>query len=158
MNMKLRHASSDDENFLFKLFASIRAIEFESIPLPKEQMDTLLKIQFHAQAKQYSEFYPGADNNVILIDDMPAGRLYVDRTSQEIRLVDIAFLPEHQGSGLGTELLHGLVQEADETGLPIRLQVDQTNRAQKLYLRMGFKAIGENDIRIEMEKAPVSAL
>jgi hypothetical protein len=36
---------------------------------------------------------------MILVDGVPAGRLYVHRRPAEIRLVDITFLPELRGGG-----------------------------------------------------------
>ena len=50
---------------------------------------------FDAQHAYYQEHYAGAAFDVILVDGQPAGRLYVARESDEIRIIDIALLPEY---------------------------------------------------------------
>jgi ribosomal protein S18 acetylase RimI-like enzyme len=48
-----------------------------------------------------------------------------------------------------------IIQEADNIGLPIRLQVLKVNtRAMAFYQRLGFKTTGESDTHFLMEKLP----
>ena len=67
-------------------------------------------MQFDAQHAHYQEHYAGAAFDVILVDGQPAGRLYVAREADEIRIVDIALLPEFCNRGIGTTLLRGCKQ------------------------------------------------
>ena len=46
---------------------------------------------------QYQEHYAGAAFDLILVDGQPAGRLYVAREGDEIRIVDIALLLDRRG-------------------------------------------------------------
>jgi GNAT superfamily N-acetyltransferase len=49
----------------------------------------------------------------------PAGRrLYVAREGDEIRIIDIALLPDYCNRGIGTTLLRGLQSEAAAAGKP----------------------------------------
>ena len=59
-------------------------------------------MQLDAQHTYYQEHYDGAAFDVILVDAQPAARLYVDRQDDEIRIVDIALLPEYCNRGFGT--------------------------------------------------------
>ena len=58
------------------------------------QKTAFVEMHFDAQHAYCQEHYAGAAFNVILVDGQPAGRLYVAREDDEIRIVDIALLPE----------------------------------------------------------------
>jgi ribosomal protein S18 acetylase RimI-like enzyme len=90
------------------------------------------------------------------VDGRPAGRLYVGRWPQTIRIVDIALLPEHRGVGVGTRLLGGLLAEADAAGKPVSIHVERFNPAMRLYRRLGFEELEDKGVYVLMER-PVSA-
>jgi ribosomal protein S18 acetylase RimI-like enzyme len=68
-------------------------------------------------------------------------------------LATVALLPEHQGRGIGTDLVNMVLAEGRRHNLPVRLQVLKVNRARKLYERLGFKAYGESETHVHMERA-----
>jgi ribosomal protein S18 acetylase RimI-like enzyme len=78
----------------------------------------------------------------------------VDRWADQIRLVDVALLPEHRGSGLGTALLESLLAEGRETGLPVSIHVEYNNPALNLYRRLGFRHVDSNGIYYLMRWEP----
>lgn len=80
----------------------------------------------------------------MLINGEPGGRLYVDESSHEIRLIDIALLPEQRGHGIGTTLITQLMTRARNTDKTLSLQVEAHNRALRLYLRLGFIRTAEH--------------
>ena len=86
-------------------------------------------MQFHAQADWYRQHYADASFDVVLVDGEPAGRLYLHRGETEIRIVDIALLPEHRGSGIATSLLRDLLAEADAAGKSVTIHVERLNPA-----------------------------
>jgi ribosomal protein S18 acetylase RimI-like enzyme len=83
---------------------------------------------------------------VIEVDGRPAGRLYVDRRPQEIRLVEISLLPEHRGSGVGSRLIRSLLEEARESARMVTIHVEKVNRALRLYERMGFEIVADKGV------------
>ena len=93
---------------------------------------------------------------MILAGDEPAGRLYVARWEDEIRIVDIALLPAFRGRGIGGALLGDLIAEADAAGKPLSIHVEQNNPARSLYERLGFEEAGEFGVYVLMKRAPVS--
>lgn len=93
---------------------------------------------------------------MIVVDGEPAGRLYVARWEREIRIVDIAVLPAFRGRGVGTELLHRLMEEADAARKPLTIHVERENPARTLYDRLGFRPAGEHGVYVLMERAPAS--
>lgn len=98
-----------------------------------------------AQQRQFfSRGFTPRDTSMILVAGREVGRLDVVHSRWEFFFGLIELLPEVQGCGLGSEIVRDLQVEAGEKQLPIRLQVMKTNdRAQRLFLRLGFKATGE---------------
>ena len=101
--------------------------------------------------RHYQEHYAGAAFDVILVDGQPAGRLYVAREEDEIRIVDIALLPEYRNRGIGTTLLRGLQSEAAAAGKPLRIHVERFNPALRLYERLGFRRSTDRGVYLFME-------
>ena len=84
----------------------------------------------------------------------PAGRLYVDRLAAEIRVVDIALLPEFRGRGIGRALLEDILAEGERRGLPVTIHVEQGNRARALYERLGFEQVSDTGVYALLQRMP----
>ena len=143
MAIDLRPFQLADKSFLYKLYSDTRADELAAWNWSEEQQDAFLKQQFVAQQRSYDAL-PNADHQIILKDGRPIGRIIVIRNDEEIRLVDVALLAEWRNQGIGTSLIQALLSEAKSDGKPMKLQVLNTNRAIRLYQRMGFEIVGEN--------------
>jgi ribosomal protein S18 acetylase RimI-like enzyme len=114
-------------------------------------------MQFVAQHKFYMEQFSAADFHIVELHDQPIGRLYVDRREDEIRIIDIALLPEHRNKGIGSALLKDILTEAHAAALPVRIHVERNNPALGLYQRLGFREIGDQGVYLLMECPPDSA-
>jgi GNAT superfamily N-acetyltransferase len=136
--LKLRPVSSNDDGFLIKLYASSRAEEMAGLPWDQDQRDSFMQMQFAAQQQDYKRRFPDGDHRLLLVDGEPAGRVYLARSGKEIRILDIALLPEHRNKGIGTGVIKGLLDEAARTQRPIRVYVEQFNPAMRLFERLGF--------------------
>jgi ribosomal protein S18 acetylase RimI-like enzyme len=154
MSFSLRPVSHDDEAFLFQVYASTRTEEMALVPWNDEQKQAFLRMQFNAQAQSYRQQFSAAEYHVILHDGVPAGRFIVDRSNERILLVDIALLPDHRRLGLGSALISDLKAEAQETGRPLHLDVENFNPAYRLYERLGFEKIDEAGFYWRMEWRP----
>ena len=150
----LRPVTSDDEPFLYRVYASTREDELAPLGWDETQKEAFLRMQFNAQHVFYQEQFTSADFNIILAEDKPIGRLYVDRRDDEIRIVDIALLPEHRNSGIGSALLDDLLTEAAAVSKPVRIHVERFNPALRLYDRLGFIQVGDNGVYYLMEWSP----
>ena len=109
----------------------------------EEMKAAFVRQQFEAQHAWYRDHYEGAQFDVILVDGVPAGRLYVHRRESEIRLVDITLLPEFRKGGIGTSLLRDLLAEGEAAGKPVTIHVEVFNPAMRLYERLGFHPVEE---------------
>ena len=134
----LRPSADEDRAFLFRVYASTRWEELEAVPWTAEQKEAFLHQQFEAQDSDYRRNYEEASFDVIELAGEPVGRLYVDRRTDDIRVVDISLLPEHRGAGIGTRLLSELLEEGARTNKRVSIHVETHNPARRLYERLGF--------------------
>jgi len=147
----LRPVQPDDQRFLLELYRTTRAEEMAAWGLDAAQMESVLQLQFTARERHYDIAFPESEHKIILCDNRPAGRILVFRSEREIRLVDIALLPDYRGSGIGASLISGLIAEAQTTGKPVTLHVTKSSRAMRLYERLGFQVASDigTDYRME---------
>ena len=132
MKITLRPVCPDDEVFLFELYSSTRIEEVTAWGWDTEQQEAFLKMQFAAQQQGYRVQFPQATHRIVLLNDCPMGRIITLSGEHEIRLIDIALLPEHRGVGIGTNLIQDILAEAKQTGKTVRLHVSRSNRAIRL--------------------------
>ena len=153
-SVTLRQIGPGDETWLARIYASTREEELAQVAWGPAQRDAFLAQQFAAQRQYYSEVYPAADYRLILRDGAPAGRLYVNRGAEEIRIVDIALLPEHRNAGIGSELLRELMTEAAASGKPLTIHVERFNPALRLYARLGFRPRADRGVYLLLGWSP----
>jgi ribosomal protein S18 acetylase RimI-like enzyme len=151
-----RRIQPEDGPFLYQVYAGTRTEELAQVDWPDEQKEAFLRMQFEAQHRVYQENYQGADFFVILKDAEPIGRLYIIRWEEEIRIIDIALLPGHRNSGIGTALLKDIQAEAAQAGKPVRIHVEIFNPALRLYERLGFRTIEDRGVYYFMEWSPTA--
>ncbi len=147
----LRSVTDDDDDFLRRVFSSTRG-DVLAAPLSADERDTFLDFQYRAQRSDYERRFPRAQHSIVLVEGEPHGRVWIDRNPDEIRLLDIALLPEHQGRGTGRVLLERLVDEARVAGRPLRHSVASNNPdALRFYRRLGFTVIDDLGMYMLME-------
>ncbi len=150
----LRPVGVADRAFLRGLYASTRAEEMALAGWSLDEIAAFLEMQFEAQDRYYRQQFSGARFAVIEAAGVPIGRLYVDRRTDEIRVIDIALLPAERGRGIGGMLMRGILAEAAAAGLPVRIHVERWSRALSLYRRLGFRPIADQGVYWLMERPP----
>jgi ribosomal protein S18 acetylase RimI-like enzyme len=141
--LTLRPEREDDLEFLYNLYASTRADEMALTDWADAEKKAFLRMQFDAQRAHYLAHYRTARFDVIEQAGVAIGRLYVVRWPDDIRIIDIALLPEHRRQGAGGGLLHALLDEAAATERSVSIHVEVFNPAMTLYQRLGFEPTGE---------------
>lgn len=142
----LRPQTQEDYAFLTRLYVSIRWQEVQRV----EQWDdatrlAFLEDQYSKQHRHYTTYYTRSDFMIIQQDGQPIGRLLLDRGHPaDLRVVDIALLPEARGRGLGQAFLAAVQEEARSEGKKVSIHVEQENPAKRLYNRMGFRDISQS--------------
>jgi len=154
----LRPVQPEDEDFLLSVYASTRAEEMALVNWDEAQRQAFLRMQFKAQFEQYHARFPDAAYSIILFRGARAGRFWVGRAPDQIRLLDIAILPQYQNRGIGSALLKDLIAEARETRRPLRHMVYKFNLAAlRFYQRLGFSLLEEAGLYLHMELLPSAA-
>jgi ribosomal protein S18 acetylase RimI-like enzyme len=136
--LTFRRSTDADLPFLARVYASTRAEELAVTPWSDAQKAAFLDMQFRAQHADYRKNYPEADWLVTMRAGEDIGRLYIERWPTQHCLIDIAFLPQHRGKGLGAALLRDLMDEAAAAGRTVSIYVEKFNPAMRLYRRLGF--------------------
>ena len=150
----LRPATARDHTTVFRLYVATRSDEMNQTPWSPAQRDVFLRSQFEARRLSYARDFPEAKMWIIVGGGEDIGAMTVQRTKDEIRIVDMALFPAHRGAGIGRHLLETLQFEAAHARRPLRLSVRKSNPARRLYERLGFSPIGFAGDYIRMEWTP----
>ncbi|HEY0832744.1 MAG TPA: GNAT family N-acetyltransferase [Azospirillum sp.] len=154
LGLRLRLETEEDESFLRRLYISVRWEELAPTGWPNEQKVAFLEQQFGLQTLHYRKFYHDAAFGIVEVDGMPVGRLYLLQTAVDLRIVDVSFLPDWRGKGLGGDLIRSVFDLGRAAGTRVSINVEVFNPARRLYERLGFTPVEEKGIYILMEWRP----
>jgi ribosomal protein S18 acetylase RimI-like enzyme len=139
--LSLRAASTADLQRLAEIYATTRSDELASVPWSDAQKKTFTDSQSRQQEAHYALHYPNAERLVVERGETVIGRIYVDTTAKEVRLMEVTLLPAFRNQGIGTSLTGAFVDYADALGLPSSLHVEPFNPAKRMYERLGFATL-----------------
>ena len=151
LGLGFREETEADIPFLSSLYASTRLEELTPVPWSDAQKAAFLAQQFSAQRAHYRRHYEGAEWLVVVHHSEAVGRLYIAEWPREIRIVDIALIPQARGQGFGTALLLDLIVEATAAGKIVSIHVERMNPALSLYRRLGFREVEDKGVYLLME-------
>lgn len=159
MNVQLRQAVAEDEDFLLQLFLATQPLETASWNMNAAAQKQLLQMQFRGRMQTYAAQYPDAEDSIICLnegDDMRrVGRHLVTHQEGAILGIDLAVLPAYQNQGFGRLVLQGIQHQCAKEGLKFRLQVLHTNPARRLYDRLDFRMVSQDLLYAQMEWSAV---
>jgi GNAT superfamily N-acetyltransferase len=153
-SISLRPATTEDQEFLLEVFKSSRGEDLRELNWDEDRIGEFLDMQFEAQQRLDQSEYQQADDQIVLCEGKPVGRLTVERRDHEIRCVDVALLPAHRNTRVGTFLIRQLQDEARLANKPLRLGVIRFSRAVSLFERLGFSRTSETGTHFQMEWMP----
>ena len=156
LKVLLRPATEADYEDLVRVYASTRAAELAQVTWwDDEQKLAFCRAQYGAQKEEYDARFPDAEYDVIELEGRTVGRIWIGRAEEEIRLLDIALLPEAQRRGLGAAIIDALIEEARASGKRLRHMVFMLNTdARRFYERLGFRAFEDYGGYLHMEWTP----
>lgn len=153
--INLRPVGPDDDDFLLEVYAGTRAGERAFVDWSDEQWDAFVRMQYTAQRTDYEARLPDSEHSVVIEGGRPVGRIWVHRTDEKIKLVDIAIHPAHQRRGIGTLLIRRLIDEARLASKSLTHMVHQFNGdAIRFYERLGFSITDRTPTHFIMEQKP----
>jgi len=136
----LRKAEDNDYDFIFNLF--------------KENMLESFQKHFGSwNEKSFGENYHQKNIRIIECENSSVGYVEFKFKDDYGYLISVQLLEKIRGKGLGTQIMKILEQETLNHGLnKIHLKVFKDSRAVKLYERLEYKTIFEDDTSLIMEK------
>jgi|TARA_Y100001960_G_C13922684_1_gene470708 GNAT superfamily N-acetyltransferase len=137
-----RKAENSDYEFLFELKKSA---EFEPI---KAVFGWDESVQREIHHNEWVEEKP----TIIEVDGVAVGSYLVQYHSENLYFGRFFLLPEHQGKGIGSQVLKAVIELAEQKSLPIKLCYLQGNRVGQLYKRFGFEVTGQDEQFVHMLK------
>ncbi|OAN63945.1 hypothetical protein A7X12_19010 [Sphingomonas sp. TDK1] len=147
VGIALRPASLDDLPELAAWYAQLRMPELLFHPWSQAEKQAFVDEQFRLQHHHFVRRCPRADFWILLRDEVPIGRLYLDRSTSEWRIVDILLATGWRAQGLGSRLIAWVQQSAAAAGaraVALTVAVDN-RRAHALYARLGFSDTDAGD-------------
>ena len=121
----------------------------EGVEAPPREIVNLPKLQvyirdFGAQPHDYCLVaeYDGVVIGAVWVRDMPD----YGHVADGVPSFAISVRPEHRGSGIGTSLMKAMLDLLRQKGYKkASLSVQKANYAARMYTKLGFRTIGEND-------------
>jgi GNAT superfamily N-acetyltransferase len=143
MPIAFRPADVDDFEYCARLYC-------------KEMSRTIedLKLDQSAHARNLRQRWDSKEVRIITLDGAAIGWLQ-SRTENDALFLAQLFVDEpHRRQGIGTDVMHRLIDEATLEGQAVTLGVVKTNPALRLYQRLGFLTADEDDRKFYMRREP----
>ena len=141
MNLSLQPAVKSDHDFLYRLHCATM----------RDYIDRTWGWDEDAQRIAFDIRLSTNRHQLIVLDGDPVGMLEIEHHPTELVIANIQVLPEYQGRGIGSTVIRGVMDLAQQSGAVATLQVLEVNvRARRLYERLGFRAIGDAPPHIRM--------
>jgi ribosomal protein S18 acetylase RimI-like enzyme len=128
-----RPATEADLPFLRALRVATMTPQFERQGIVLSDEEHRLRAEFRLDAAR-----------VIEHDGQPIGVVKVLQDGATWTIEQFQIAPEHQGGGLGATVLRAIIAQARAAGATLRLSVLKQNPAARLYVRLGFRTLGES--------------
>ena len=133
-DLKYRKALESDIDYLLWLRKKTMDEHLLSSGISLSDEEHLLRIHYLFDEAQ-----------VIMLEDEVIGLLKVEEKEINLEIVQIQIDPKCQGKGLGQKVIKKVIEDSKQRNKIVSLSVLKKNKARDLYLRMGFRIIGEDD-------------
>ena len=108
-----RAATPADLPLLRSLFADSR---MELAALSADSRFVLVDMQFRAQRREIDTHFPDAEHDILVLDGTDVGRVVVDRSGPDVRVVDITVALGHRRQAIASSVLAEIADEARAAG------------------------------------------
>lgn len=87
---------------------------------------------------------------IVILNGQRIGLLKLNEEENMVEIVQVQIDPKYQGKGIGRQIIRSVIENSLKQRKDISLSVLKENPAKGLYLRMGFKIIGEDESSYKM--------
>ncbi|MFI6054879.1 GNAT family N-acetyltransferase [Streptomyces violascens] len=120
----------------------------------RPDLERLGRFDEHRVRQRFRDAFVPEHMSIVLADGAFAGCVAL-RPAEDCQWLEHFFLaPDLQGQGLGSAVLHTVLDRADADGLDVRLNVLQGSAARRLYERHGFTVESEDPVDVFMVRRP----
>jgi GNAT superfamily N-acetyltransferase len=109
----------------------------------------------HRVRQRLRDSFSPHHTSIIMVSRELAGCVTVRPAGGRQWLEHFYLAPEHQGRGLGSAVLHEVLEQADAAGATVALDVLRGSAARRLYERHGFVVEDQDPIDVFMVRPPV---
>jgi ribosomal protein S18 acetylase RimI-like enzyme len=99
---------------------------------------------------QFRRGYKQAQARIICAEGKDIGWMQVAEFADRLHLRQLHLVALFRGNGIGTKLIGEVLDRGAASRKPVTLDVLHGNPARALYLRLGFKQIGQDADKIQM--------
>jgi GNAT superfamily N-acetyltransferase len=122
------------------------------VEVMREHLERVFRYDPERARRVFREHFHEPGLRLILVGDGTIGCVGFRIGAGEIKLDTFYLDRRHHNTGLGTGILEVLLAEADALRLPVRLEVLNGSKADRLYLRHGFVKLTEDAIEGTYER------
>ena len=152
LNISFQPIEAKHNEFLFHLFKECRSDLAYISGLGEEQITGIIREQFINEHKQLINMYPDGEFNIVMLNEKPIGRFYINYGKDIDHIMELGFLEEYRGLGIGKKIINEVIKNAIEKNKIVHLQVPWFNqRAYILYEKLGFKVIEDGVVFRKMQ-------
>jgi RimJ/RimL family protein N-acetyltransferase len=147
-----RAATPADLPLLRSLFADSR---MELVALSPDSRFVLVDMQFRAQRQQLRAQFPRAEHEILVVDGTDVGRIVVDHSGPDVRIVDITIALGHRRQGIASTVLSEITDDAKAAGRDVRVALWSGNAAARATCeRVGLAAVSDEGGYLELALTP----
>src|SRR4028118_793867 len=126
--IELRQAIKEDCDFLYGLHCSAM----------RGYVEAIWGWDAAWQQRHFEQNFKPEVNQIIMLHGQDIGLVSVQQTGNELFISNVQILSEHQNKGIGSFIISKVIEQAQQQGRPVTLQVLKVNPARRLYERLDF--------------------
>jgi ribosomal protein S18 acetylase RimI-like enzyme len=113
-----------------------------------------LQLEELAHAKGFRQQWNQTQVRIITLEGSDIGWLQSFTQDDDLFLAQLFVERSHQCRGIGTEVTKRLIREAEQRNQAVQVNVVKRTPAMRLYERLGFRIVGEEERKFYMKRDP----
>ncbi|WP_334071469.1 MULTISPECIES: GNAT family N-acetyltransferase [Paenibacillus] len=143
---QMKHEPSGDLSLPVRDDVMLRSAEAKDVPVLARLDSEGFDLPLEESVSFYENYETIAENEVLMLDENPVGKLRVSRSNREAWIYGFAVSPTYRGHGIGSAALRQIVRRETAAGYEVWLEVALDNpNAMRLYESTGFRTVRAQD-------------
>lgn len=143
---QMKYEPSGDLSLPVREDVILRRAEAKDVPLLARFDCDGFNLPLDESVSFYENYETIAENELLMLDENPVGKLRVSRSNREAWIYGFAVSPSYRGHGIGSAALRHVVRRETAAGCEVWLEVALDNpNAMRLYESTGFRTVRAQD-------------